>query len=147
MGRHWLGNTKQNKQAFRLTQRYGILIFCWLINCLMPSDKRNLKTASATGLILFSVQHHFSPRHAFCHTAVHAMHYSWTNQCPLCFPFIFTHRKKCQFCGRHMMVSIHNRNLIMASLIVEVLFKQLLISITVEHSWQWSIMATLLYRW
>jgi len=58
----------------------------------MPSDSRNSTMAKATGLIFFAVQHRFSPRGAFCHTAVRAMHSSWTyhgpSLCPihLCSP-------------------------------------------------------------
>ena len=51
------------------------------------SDKRNLITAKATGLILldfFIVQRRFGLRGAFWHTAVCTMHSSWTYQCPLC---------------------------------------------------------------
>jgi len=46
----------------------------------------------------------------------------------LCVPFIFAHREKCQFCGRHGMASIHNGNFFIGpTLNAEVLFKQLLI--------------------
>ena len=43
----------------------------------MSSDKRNSIMAKAKGL---TVQHHFSLRGAFWHTAVRKMHSSWTYQ-------------------------------------------------------------------
>jgi len=98
---YWLGNTKP-KKAFRLIlnafkKLYRIFKKCysmefsfdWLTNCLpaclMPSDSRNSMMAKATGLIFFAIQRRFSPRGAFCHTAVHTMHSSWTyHSPPLC---------------------------------------------------------------
>jgi len=51
----------------------------------MPLDSRNSTMAKATGLFFFAVQRHFSPRGAFCHTAVHAIHPSWIyHGPPLC---------------------------------------------------------------
>jgi len=51
----------------------------------MPSDSRNSTMAKATGLIFFAAQRRFSPRGAFGHTTVHAMHSSWTyHGPPLC---------------------------------------------------------------
>ena len=39
----------------------------------MPSDKRDLVTAKATGLIFFTVRHRFKWTHIFQHTAVCTM--------------------------------------------------------------------------
>ena len=63
----------------------------WLTDCLMPSDKCNLITTKATGLIfsLFDI----ASTGAFWHTAVCTMHSSWTYQYPLCVPFIFADNK------------------------------------------------------
>jgi len=61
--------------------------------CLMPSDSRNSTMAKTTGLIFFAVQRHFSPRGAFCHTAVHAVHSSWTYHGP---PLCPIHHEKCR---------------------------------------------------
>jgi len=60
----------------------------------MPSDSHNLTMAKATGLIFFTVWHHFSSRSAFCHITVHTMHSSWTYQCP---PFCLLTTKSVDF--------------------------------------------------
>ena len=49
----------------------------------MLSDKHNSIMAKATyGLDFFHSSTSFLPERSFWHTAVHAMHSSWTYQCP-----------------------------------------------------------------
>ena len=60
-----------------------------LTNCLMPSDKDKSTTAKAMGLVFFTVQCYFVPKHAFWYTAICTIHASLTYLCsPLC-PFLF----------------------------------------------------------
>jgi len=137
MWQYWLGNTKP-KKAFRLNlnafkklllnfeKNLFNKIFYWLTNCPMPSDSRNSTMAKATGLIFFTVRHR--PRGAFCHSAVHTVHSSWTYHSPPFLPFIFVHHEKCQFSGRYGKAYIKSSIIfIVATLITKVLFKQLLI--------------------
>jgi len=58
----------------------------------MPSDSHNSVNKTMAKAIarldFFAVQCRFSPRGAFCHTAVHAMHSSWTYHGP---PSVVSH--------------------------------------------------------
>jgi len=87
----------------------------------MPSGSHNSTMAKATGLIFYCLTL-LSPRGAFCQTAVHTMHSSWTYQCPPLCPIHLCTPQKCKFCGRHVMASIIVHNFIVATLITEVLF-------------------------
>jgi len=87
----------------------------------MLSDSRSSTMTKATGLIFFAVQRRFSQRGAFCHTAVHAMHSSWTPLCPihLCSPRKVSIARD----GFHLL----QKSSIVATLLTKALFKQLLI--------------------
>jgi len=90
----------------------------------MPSDLRNSTMTKAMGLIFFAIQHRFSPRGAFCHTALHAIHSSWTHHGPPLCPHLCSPRKvSIGRDGFHLL----RKSSIVATLITKVLFKQLLI--------------------
>jgi len=76
----------------------------------MPSDKRNLITAKAMGLIflLFDVASSLAVPFGTLQYAQYILH--GLTIVLLCVPFIFAHHKKCRFCGMHVMASIQNRN-------------------------------------
>jgi len=94
----------------------------------MPSDLRNSTMAKATGLIflLFDVTSAREVLFAILLYIQCILHGLTTAL--LCVPFIFVHHEKCQFCSKHVMVSIKSSVIfIVATLITEVLFKELLI--------------------
>jgi len=76
-------------------------------------------------LVFFAIQRRFSPRGAFCHTAVHAMHSSCTYHGPPFCPIHLCSPQKVSIArdGFHLL----RKSSIAASLITKVLFKQLLI--------------------
>jgi len=107
------------KQAFRLTrnafknllQNFRNFVFngifywptAWCLQSMM---------AKVTGLIylfIFAVRCHASG--AFWHATVYIMILHRLTSALLCVPFIFPYSEKCQFCGRHMMASIHKGHL------------------------------------
>jgi len=81
--------------------------------------------AKTTGLIFFAIQRRFSLRGAFCHTAVHAMHSSWTYHGPPFCPIHLCSPQKVSIArdGFHLLW----KSSVVATLITKVLFKQLLI--------------------
>jgi len=76
-------------------------------------------------LDFFAIQRRFSPRGAFCHTAVHAMHSSWTNHGPPLCPIHLCSPRKVSIArdGFHLL----RKSSVVDALITKVLFKQLLI--------------------
>jgi len=85
-------------------------IFFWLTNCLMPSDSRSSTIAKDMGLI-FSLFGIASPRKVpFAITLYMQCILHGLTSVLLCVLFIFSHHKKCRFCGRHVMASIRNEN-------------------------------------
>jgi len=81
--------------------------------------------AKATGLDFFAVQCRFSPRGAFCHTALHAMHSSWTYRGPPLSPIHLCSPRKVSVArdGFHLLW----KSSVVATLITKGLFEQLLI--------------------
>jgi len=95
----------------------------------MLSDLRNSTMAKAIGLIFFAVQRRFSPRGAFCHTDVHAMHSLWTYcTTALLFPIYLCSPRKVLIARDdfHLLW----KSSVVATLITKVLFEQLLIRTT-----------------
>jgi len=90
----------------------------------MPSDSRNSTMAKAMGLIFFTVQCHFSPRGAYCHAAVNAMHSLWTYHGPPLCPIHLCSPRKVSIARDGFLL---RKSSVVATLITKVLFKQLLI--------------------
>jgi len=93
----------------------------------MPSDKHNLITAKAMGLIflLFNVTLSLDVPFGIPQYVQYILH--GLTSVLLCVPFIFAHHEKCRFCGTHVMASIRNRNRPSGYFDCRDSFKQLLI--------------------
>jgi len=81
---------------------------------------RNSTMAKATGLIFSLFKCRFSLRGAFCHTAVHAMHSSWTYHGPPLCPTHLCSPRKVLIArdGFHLL----RKSSVVATLITKVLF-------------------------